>query len=273
MPYFESELGHKVYYEHHGQAGPVIVLIHGLGSSTRIWVQQIQSLKKYCQVLAFDFPGHGQSDWQETYSIEELCKVLLRLLQVCKIQTASLAGLSLGCSVALTFAIHYPERVEKLILESPIGGYHKKWNPLGWLDQLVFRLLPLAIELAIHLFGAPATIHWLDTFGVKKMKRNFKVLETVQQKADPRALRDLLWDSASTPYMGKLNRITAPALLIRGSDDPFPKRFVTYIRTHLRQVTYVEVPNTRHLVAMEKSREFNRLVLSFLKLSSLAPDQ
>jgi pimeloyl-ACP methyl ester carboxylesterase len=270
VPYFQSELGHKVYYEQHGQVGPVIILIHGLGSSTRIWVQQIQSLKKHSQVLAFDFPGHGQSDWQEKYSIEELCRLVLGLMQARKIETASLAGLSLGCSVALIFAIHYPERVEKLILESPIGGYHKIWNPLGWLDQIVFRLLPLTIELAIRLFGAPATVHWLDTFGVKKMKRNFKVLEAVQQKVDPRALRDLLWDSASTPYTGKLNRITAPVLLIRGCDDPFPKRFVTYIRTHLHQVTYVEVPETRHLVAMEKPEEFNRLVFSFLKLSPLS---
>lgn len=265
MPYLETEKGQKVYYECHGQSGPAVILLHGLASSTRIWLRQIRTLQRSCRIYALDFPGHGYSDWQDSYSLKECAELVQLLMNQCGLQQASLIAISLGCSVALTFASHYPKRVDKLVLEGPVGGYHTIWNPLSWPDQLVFSLLPVALELSIFMFGHHATAHWLNTFGVKA-KRNFKILESVQNKTDHKAIRDLLWDSACAPYAGQLERITAPTLLVRGSNDPMPKRFVNYIRAHLSKVTYVEVPDTRHLVAMEKPRKFNSLVMNFLNL-------
>jgi 2-succinyl-6-hydroxy-2,4-cyclohexadiene-1-carboxylate synthase len=263
LPYFESEAGHKIYYERHGRSGPVVILIHGLASSTRIWARQVRTLQKYCQVYTFDLPGHGQSDWQERYSLEEFPDLLKRLMDTCGIQRASLVAISLGCSVALGFAAAYPERVDKLVLEGPIGGYHVGWNPLGWPDQAVFGLLPFMLRFSISLFGYQATAHWINTFGVKA-KRSFEILEAIQHQSDFKAIRDLLQGSATAPYSGHLDKVSAPTLLIRGQHDPMPKRFVDYIRTHLHRVTYVEVPETRHLVAMEEPREFNAMVLHFL---------
>lgn len=266
MPYLETKHGRKIHYEQHGQTGPVVILLHGLASSTRIWLRQIRTLKKYCQVYALDFPGHGKSDWQDVYSLEEYAECVKLLMDKRGILQAHLVAISIGCSIGLTFAAHYPERVNKLVLEGPVGGYHRWWNPLGWPDYLVFSLLPVVLELSIVLFGYHATAHWLNTFGVKA-KRNFKILESIQNKTDHKAIRHLLWNSACTPYTGQLERITAPVLLIRGSNDPMPRRFVRYIRTHLSEITYIEVPETRHLVAMEKPREFNAMVMNFLNLA------
>lgn len=265
MPYLITTLGHKIYYEKHGHAGPVLILLHGLASSTRIWIRQVRTLSEYCRIYAFDFPGHGQSEWLAHYSIESLSELLRELMDECGIQQASLAAISLGCSVALTFAANYPERVDKLILEGPMGGCHTLWHPAGWLDWSAFILLPDIIYLSLHLFGYHATSHWLNTFGVKS-KRNFKFLEAAQNQTDFKAIRELLWDSACPPYFGKLERITAPILLIRGQNDPMPLRFVNYIRTHLSRVTYLEMSGTRHLVALEKPREFNIVIMKFLDL-------
>jgi len=171
--------------------------------------------------------------------------------------------------VALTFAARYPRHVSKLVLEGPVGGYHTVWNPLGWLDQMVFSLLPLLLQASIKLFGYHATSQWLNLFGVKA-KRNLLVLEKLQHKTDYKAIRQLLWDSALTPYTGQLQNVSAPVLLIRGCNDPMPKRFVDYIRTHLPQVTYVEVADARHLVALEKFSEFNQMVIGFLELTPTA---
>lgn len=265
MPYLEYKPGKRLYYESHGHSGPVIILLHGLASSSRIWIRQVRALRKYCQVYTFDFPGHGQSDWLQAYSLAEFTALVKFLMDELGIQQASLIAISLGCSVALTFAAHYPERVDKLILEGPVGGYHVWWNPLGLPDQLVFGFFPFAIQLSISLFGYHAVAHWINTFGVKA-KRNFKILETVQEQTDFKAIRKLLWDCAIAPYTGILEHVTSPVLLIRGKNDPMPRRFVNYIRTHLGKVSYIEVPNTRHLVAMEKPHEFNGMVMHFLGL-------
>lgn len=265
MPYLETNSGLKIYYEKHGQSGPVVILLHGLASSVHIWIRQRRTLQKYCQVYAFDFPGHGRSGWQENYSLGECAELLKYFMDFCDIAHASLIAISVGCSIALTFAARYPERTDKLILEGPVGGYYGRWNPLSWMDQIVFGLLPIALELSVRLFGPHATAHWLNTFGVKA-KRNFKVLESVQHKTDRKAIRQLLWESALAPYAGQLEKITAPVLLIRGNNDPMPKRFTNYIHTHLREVTYIEIPHARHLVAMEQPDEFNFIAMKFLSL-------
>lgn len=266
MPFLKIEQGIKLYYEKHGNAGPIIVLLPGLASTTRIWIQQIRTLRNQCQVYTLDFPGHGRSDWQHHYSLSEFSEYLRSLLDELAISEVSLVAISIGCSIALIFSERYPERVNKLVLEGPIGGYHSWWNPLGWQDWLVFGLLPLILQVSIHLFGYHATAHWLNTFGVHA-KRNLKVLESVQHQADFKAIRELLWDSACAPYVGQLEKITAPVLLIRGQQDPMPKRFVNYIRANLRHVTFLEVPECRHLVAIERPNQFNRAIIDFLNLT------
>lgn len=265
MPYFQTLPGHKIYYEQYGEHGPAVILLHGLASSSRIWARLIKALKPDYRVFAMDFPGHGQSDRWHQYTFDDLVDVVKTWMDASSLTSASLIGISLGCSVALTFAIRYPQKTDALILEGPLGGYLPWLHPLGCLDALIFRLLPVLLRGSILLFGHHATAHWLNTFGVKR-KRGFKSLESIQRMVDFKAVHQLLWQSSHPPYVGRLHTVTAPVLLVRGANDPMPKRFVRYIQTHIQGATYVEVPESRHLVVMEKPREFNRLVLDFLAL-------
>lgn len=263
MPYFQTQTGSKIYYKQYGQDGPAVILLHGLASSSRSWISLIKALKPYYQVLVLDFPGHGQSDPLEKYSFSDFVELLKACMAFCGFSKATLIGVSLGCSVALAFAIRYPENTEALVLEGPLGGYLPWWHPLGWFERVGFWVLPILLQGTVRLFGHHATAHWLNTFGVKH-KRNFKSLESIQSLVDFRAVRQLLWQSAYPPYVGQLYRIQSPVLLVRGANDPMPKRFVQYIQDHLSSVTLVEVPESRHLVSMEKPHAFNRLVLAFL---------
>jgi pimeloyl-ACP methyl ester carboxylesterase len=50
-----------LYYEIHGEGQPLL-LIHGLGSSTRDWELQVPEFAKSHRVITFDLRGHGRSD-------------------------------------------------------------------------------------------------------------------------------------------------------------------------------------------------------------------
>lgn len=263
MSYFQIQSGSRLYYEQHGENGYAVILLHGLASSGRSWVSLIKALKTDYRVFVLDFPGHGQSDRNKQYSFDDFVGLLHAWMEYCGVSRATFIGVSLGCSVALTFAIRYPDKADALILEGPLGGYLPWWHPLSWLDQLVFRVLPLLLQGSVLLFGHHAIARWLNTFGVKR-KRSFKSLESIQSLVDFKAVRHLLWQSAHPPYVGQLHHIKVPVLLVRGRNDPMPRRFVQYIQDHLSSVTLVEVAESRHLVAMERPREFNRLVLDFL---------
>jgi pimeloyl-ACP methyl ester carboxylesterase len=262
LPYFQAPAG-RIYYEQHGESGPAVILLHGLASSGRSWVRLIRALKTDYRVFSLDLPGHGQSDHFKRYSFDEFVELLQDGMTHCGISKASLIGVSLGSSVALTFAIRYPEKTDALVLAGPLGGYLPWWHPLGYLDWMAFTALPLALQGSVQLLGRQATAQWLNLFGVKR-ERSVQTLESTHRLVDIKAVRQLLWQSAHPPYVGQLHRIAAPVLLIRGANDPLPRRFVRYIQVHLPAATLVEVGESRHLVSREKPTVFNRLVTEFL---------
>lgn len=267
MPYFLSASSTTIYYEQHGRSGPFLVLVHGLASSGKIWKHQINTLKQSFRLLVLDLPGHGKSDRCQSYSFDGFADWVAELMTYCHIEKASLLGVSLGCSVVLTVAARYPARVTAIVLEGPVAGFYPWWNPLGTIDWIVFLALPLLIS-SVSLFISRRRIsHWVNTFGLKK-KRSFKVLETLQELVDLRALRQLLWQSACPTYVKSLRGITCPVLMVRGQNDPMPLRFARLIAKHLQHVKWIEVPDTRHLVAMESPDIFNNLVLGFLSTSN-----
>ena len=268
MPYFDYSAG-QIYFEQHGNTGPVVILIHGLGSSSSIWLRQLRALKKDFRVYVLDLPGHGLSDRWKNYSISGMAHCLHQWMMSEGIEKASLVGLSLGCTVALTLLVEHPNQIETLVLEGPIGGYHRRWNPLAWMDNTVFYLFPFLLQASVGIFGYNATSYWLNNLGVKR-KRSFKMLEYIRTQVDFKAVRQLLWQCIAPPYIGKLKSVQLPSLIIRGCYDPMPRRFVRYLQCEL-SATLMEVPKTRHLVAMEKPRLFNTLVQYFISHHVGAP--
>jgi len=268
LPYYRTPSGNRVYFQSYGKTGPAVVLLHGLGSSGRIWLRQVRALRQNFSVFVLDLPGHGRSDWWGNYTFNGFADLLNDWMDFCEIDQAHLVALSLGCTVALTLAVRYPDRVKSLILEGPLAACSPWWNPLGWLDKPAFRLLPIILALVIRVMGRQATTHWINTYGIKGV-RSFKNLEADQALVDFRVVQQLLQESAAPPYLGCLHTVDVPALLIRGAHDPFPNRFSAYIQAHMPTVTRITIANTRHIVAMEAPTVFNRLMLSFLSAPPL----
>src|SRR5258708_37939114 len=106
----------QLYYEVSGQGQPV-VLIHGLGSSTRDWGEQVPEFSKTYQVITFDLRGHGRSEKPAgPYQIPVFAADLAGLLQALGVASAHIVGLSLGGGGAFQFALDYPSIVRRLTL-------------------------------------------------------------------------------------------------------------------------------------------------------------
>ena len=102
-------------------AGPVLVMIHGLGLNRACWQWTIPALSNRYRVLSYDLYGHGQSaPPPETPSLSLFSKQLGRLLDHCGIGSAIPIGFSLGGMIARRFAQDAPDRTTALvILHSP----------------------------------------------------------------------------------------------------------------------------------------------------------
>ena len=95
-----------------------IVMIHGLFSNLSLYFFSMgPKLAKQHRVVLYDLRSHGLSERRdEGYTLEILSSDLLALMTKMKIPSASLVGYSYGGSVALYTALHYPEKVERLVL-------------------------------------------------------------------------------------------------------------------------------------------------------------
>jgi pimeloyl-ACP methyl ester carboxylesterase len=118
----EIELhGHRVSYVEVGR-GPVIVLMHGITSSSRTWRTVVPLLAEHHTVIAPDLLGHGASGKPRgDYSLGAHASNLRDLLLALGHERATIAGHSLGGGIALQFAYQFPERLERLVLVSSGG--------------------------------------------------------------------------------------------------------------------------------------------------------
>jgi pimeloyl-ACP methyl ester carboxylesterase len=114
-----------LYYHSIGKAGrDPIIFVHGLGGTSECWHPLIStlSLERSHSLHLFDLEGHGLSPTspQSVLSISSLAEDVKGLYQVAGISTgATIIAHSMGCLVALAFAIANPELVKRLILLGP----------------------------------------------------------------------------------------------------------------------------------------------------------
>jgi pimeloyl-ACP methyl ester carboxylesterase len=125
----ETLHGRSLAYVEAG-AGPVLLLVHGMGGNFENWQEVIEPLARHHTVLAPDLPGHGSSEaGSGDYSVGALAAGLRDLLVALGHERATLVGHSLGGGIAMQFAYQFPEMVERLVLVSS-GGLGPEVSPV-----------------------------------------------------------------------------------------------------------------------------------------------
>jgi pimeloyl-ACP methyl ester carboxylesterase len=137
--------GVRMRYVDVGQ-GPPVVLLHGFASSIENWTTVIPRLEAHHRVLAMDLKGFGWTERPEgDYSPEAQARHVAELMDARGIDKAAIVAHSWGSSVALAFALAYPERVDRLVLYSA-WVYEAQlpstfvWARAGGLGEVLFGL-------------------------------------------------------------------------------------------------------------------------------------
>jgi len=104
-------------------SGTPLIFIHGVGGHAEAYSRNIKRLGASYHAIAMDLAWHGLSGKPPftTHMVPEYCKQIIELLDSIGAQKACIEGESLGGWVAMWFALHYPERLEKLILNTTAG--------------------------------------------------------------------------------------------------------------------------------------------------------
>lgn len=222
----------KLNFIEQGQGQPMI-LLHGNGENCDYFEHQIPFFSQDYHVIAIDTRGHGQSPrGEKPFTIKQFAEDLHDFMDEKGIGKAILLGFSDGGNIALTFALKYPERIEKLILNGA-------------------NLFPS---------GVKPLYQWPIEIGYRIAKRFSKKSEKAKQNAE------MLGLMVNEPHIepSELARLTMPVLVVAGTKDMIKE-------SHTRLI-YKSLPNAQmniiegdHFVANKNAEAFNKVVDIFLR--------
>ena len=109
-----------LYYERVGQGEP-LVLVHGLGSSSRDWAYQVPFFAQNYEVVVCDVRGHGQSGKPPgPYSMPLFARDLAGLIEGLGVGPSQVVGVSMGGMIGLQLAVDRPELVRSLVVVNSV---------------------------------------------------------------------------------------------------------------------------------------------------------
>lgn len=242
----------RISYEDIGEGLPII-FIHPPGMGRKVFYEQ-KALANHFRIILPDLAGHGDSSYhvESEVSVEQFGQDIIEFMNQLNIAAAVLFGYSSGGSIAQYLAIHFPLRVQALILS---GGY------------------PIVDHWRIK------NEHRLGVFAAKKSKKLLATALSIDHTKDPQFRRVLkehmykanpdVWSKyyyAVMHYNCKedLAKINAPVLLLYGSRSDI---FNAYIKTYKKELADVEVFVIRgesHQLPTRQPSYVNQIITGYL---------
>ena len=222
----------QLHYIEQGQGKPLI-LLHGNGENCDYFEHQIPCFAKDYRVLAIDTRGHGQSPrGEKPFTIVQFAEDLHDFMDEKAIGKAILLGFSDGGNIALTFALKYPERVDKMIVDGA-------------------NLFPS---------GVKARYQWPIEVGYRIAKMFAKKSEEAKKNAE------MLGLMVNEPHIepSELARLTMPILVVAGTKDMIKDEHTRLICNSLPNAK-LDIIAGDHFVANKNYEAFNTVVEAFLK--------
>ena len=220
------------YYIEKGQGEPLI-LLHGNGENCDYFAGQIDEFAQYYHVYALDTRGHGKTPRGDTpFTIRQFADDLLAFMDAHGIGKAHILGFSDGGNIAMIFAMKYPERVLRLILDGA---------------NLDAKGVKPSIQIPIEI-------------GYRFAKMFAK------KSAEARKHAELLGLMVNDPNVRpeELSAITAKTLVIAGNKDMIKESQTRLIASNIRDSQLVILKGD-HFIANKCPEAFNRAVLAFLR--------
>jgi 3-oxoadipate enol-lactonase len=248
----------RLHYRLEGRENlPLLALVHSLGTDLTLWNDVLPALGARHRILRCDLRGHGGSDVPAgPYSIADLGRDLLELLELLNVSRCDLCGLSIGGQIAIWLGVNFPQRFARLILANTaahIGTVE------GWTERIAQVSAKGLNSIADEAMGRGFTVRFRQAFGnrVAEMRKVLTSTSLEGYVGCCAALRDFDL-TASVPL------IEASVLVISGTSDPVTTTGDGRgLAAAIQRASYVEL-DASHLSAVEQPEPFSSAVLAFL---------
>ena len=264
-------------------ARQTVLLLHGKNFNGFYWKEVMAFLEKEgFRVVAPDQPGWGRSDKPDLhYSFHTLAHATRMLLDSLQVDKAVVVGHSMGGMLAARFTMLYPERVEKLVLENPIGlEDYRRFVPWQPLERLYEKEKEASYE-SVKQYQQTYYPEWREEYEQYVVAQAAAIRQPDYNR--------VAWVNALTyqmiyeqPVCYEWDRISVPVMLIIGQEDRtvVGKAYLSEAdklkygqypelgkktQQQIMDARLVELPGVGHIPHIQSLSEFQLYLLDFIK--------
>ena len=236
--------------------GPVVMFSNSLAADQSMWDEVAGALKDRARIVTYDTRGHGQSDISGPWTLEQLGKDALAILDALKIERAIFVGLSLGGLTGMWLAINKPQRVAGLVLANTAANF----PPASmWLERA-----EAARAGGMAQFVNPTLERWLTTgFRERETEATGRIAAMIGATAG-QGYAGGCEVLAGGDVLADLAKISCPTRVIVGAHDPStPPQRGKEIVERVKGAELVEL-DAAHLSSTEQPAGFTKVIAGLL---------
>jgi pimeloyl-ACP methyl ester carboxylesterase len=244
--------------------GPDLLFMHAGLTDSRMWDPQWPAVADRFHAIRFDARGFGSSaDPRRPYTLHGDA---MEVLDAVGVEKAVVIGCSMGGYAALDMTIALPHRVSGLVVASA--------TPSGWQHTADMIAQWEAVDAAYESRGVDAANElemkmWLDgPFRApdavdREVRRSVASVNRVL--LERQAAFEIEPGDLEPPAVERLGEVSVPALVITGELDQPSTLAGAFEIARGTGADHVEIENAAHFPNLERPRDFNRVLLDFLK--------
>lgn len=251
--------GNKIFYVETGKESKkdALVFIHGWTCNSSFWKDSVEAFPEY-RVIAVDLIGHGQSDKpQATYSMEYFAKSVEAVLKKAKVERAVFVGHSMGTPVARQFYRLYPKQTLGIVIvDGAVRAYADE-------AKMKSYMAPLRENYTANIRK------FLDFMLAAVQDEQLRESIRVGMTTTPGYVAISAWDGMADPKIWGEDKIDVPVLAIMAPSPFWPPNVKDFYVATAPKLDYQMWTGVSHFLMMEKPKEFNAAVKSYIEKNKL----
>jgi pimeloyl-ACP methyl ester carboxylesterase len=254
----------KVHYTNYGKGDMALFFVHGWSCDETVWAEQAPALAEKIRVITIDLPGHGQSEKPKTieYNKDLYVHAIDAVMSDANVKSVILVGHSNGTPFARHYYRKFPGKVKALVVvEGPLRPFFDR-------DTMEKFVVPLRGDNYPEAVGRVIA-------GMTKPIKDAALRDQIKalMLKTPQHVAVSEFEATADPDLWKEDKIDVPVLVILAKQPVWSAEYEQFVRGLAPKLDYQVWENVSHFLMMEKPREFNAALSTFLEKNQLIPNR
>ena len=256
------------YWEKNHSHKQAIVVLHGFPGNHRVVMDMAKRLGN-ARIIIPDLPACGESEsLKNEHILKNYTEWLEGFLNSISVESAIVIGYSFGSRIAITFSALHPEKVQKLVLITPVVKPDSIIANLASLEYEIAEKLPVYMQ---KTWLSNKIYHGASNFiifkSASKKRRQYLISNDAKEikRLDPKANLELFDEFFRFDHISKGSKITIKTLVIAGDKDEIATvGSVEKLCERFPNYELKVIKNSGHIVVAERPKRVARIISDFL---------